>query len=684
MYVIICICVYNPTQDPAGIVALTEALGIKALIGVLQAHKADPLICEGVISSICPLLVSEEAAVLVGEEGGLPLLLELIRAHYQNLAVVEGDMVLLDSLASIKPNQAILLEAKLNTVALVEWGMSSYAQNAIIQECGTHLLETLSKAKNPKKKKRRKKGRVAEEKVQGMLGGAVTSNTELKTLNKMMQNEELALQMLEGGGLKTMASLLQPNTDQVMFYDAADAFMTMLDMNDPELNGALDPDLAGNLISLVTATDTYGVGMDLNNLCGAMDALATMDIGPEMLGALNENSPIEALLKVLNNSDDPELLAKAAQLLAHLCENEDTFAKLAESMDIRQLIQAMRRNIKLTTFLQWAVFILGKLAETDPELKSQIGIEGGIVVVCQIVEVYWELNELLANSLFCLSILASDCPANASFVASCKGVELLIATLDAYPTDSEVLGNAMNLLRLLAGSAENHRETIIRSSGCDSISDVILNNFNNIEVIRMCFRTLGTLATSASNVSAIIKAGGVQGLVAGMTEHTDHFSLINLAMKVLSIFAKTADPESMSILSQEGAVQAIVEAASTYVNNITLEATCFDCLFHMCKVSANIVMVIKQGGASTILQAMEALQYEEKLCGKAMKLLNKLTQSTANVGRLLEAGVTSAVLNVLQLHPENVKIRSFAILCIGRLANGTYLCSSSSSYIEHI
>ena len=80
-----------------------------------------------------------------------------------------------------------------------------------------------------------------------------------------------------GGGLQSMATLLQPETEQAMFYDAADAFMTMLDVNDQV---AVDPIYADNLISLVTATETYGVVMDSSNLAGAMDALATMELSP--------------------------------------------------------------------------------------------------------------------------------------------------------------------------------------------------------------------------------------------------------------------------------------------------------------------------------------------------------------------------------------------------------------------
>jgi hypothetical protein len=85
------------------------------------------------------------------------------------------------------------------------------------------------------------------------------------------------------------------------------------------------------------------------------------------------------------------------------------------------------------------------------------------------------------------------------------------------------------------------------------------------------FRTLGNLAYSASTISTIIKAGGVQGIVAGMTVHAEELDVIDIAIRVLTNLASDLDEDNMAIMAQEGAVQAIVEVAHKYAANLELE-----------------------------------------------------------------------------------------------------------------
>lgn len=56
-------------------------------------------------------------------------------------------------------------------------------------------------------------------------------------------------------------------------------------------------------------------------------------------------------------------------------------------VNIRELIGAMRRNMKNEEFLKYAVFLLGNLAQNE-QLSGVIGIEGGIQLILQIMELY--------------------------------------------------------------------------------------------------------------------------------------------------------------------------------------------------------------------------------------------------------------------------------------------------------
>ena len=138
----------------------------------------------------------------------------------------------------------------------------------------------------------------------------------------------------------------------------------------------------------------------------------------EMLGALNENSPVEALLQVLRASDDADLLNTAAKLLHHLCSNQETLSKLTQTLDlIRDVISSMRRNTKHTTFLYWTVLILGKMGEAAVEYKETINREGGIGVVCHVIEMHWKVKQLLTTALYTLNILAPEFQKHAGFVS---------------------------------------------------------------------------------------------------------------------------------------------------------------------------------------------------------------------------------------------------------------------------
>jgi hypothetical protein len=62
--------------------------------------------------------------------------------------------------------------------------------------------------------------------------------------------------------------------------------------------------------------------------------------------------------------------------------------------------------------------------------------------------------------------------------------------------------------------------------------------------------------------------GGVQGIVAGMTVHTEETDVIDIAVRVLTNMSSDIDAEHMTIMVQEGAVQAVVEVFNQYIDNL--------------------------------------------------------------------------------------------------------------------
>lgn len=63
-----------------------------------------------------------------------------------------------------------------------------------------------------------------------------------------------------------------------------------------------------------------------------------------------------------------QLLAQAARLLSKLSNNSDAALLLSKLANLRELIQALRRNMRNEDFLKYGVYLLGNLALND-ELK---------------------------------------------------------------------------------------------------------------------------------------------------------------------------------------------------------------------------------------------------------------------------------------------------------------------------
>lgn len=304
-----------------------------------------------------------------------------------------------------------------------------------------------------------------------------------------------------------------------------------------------------------------------------------------------------------------------------------------------------------------------------PSLQSQIGIEGGIQVILQIMDTY-PLNEGLVEACsFALAELSFGNEVNVSFIVACKGIQLLLNAMHQHPRSSDLLDHAVSVLCNLACQNNNNKDMILRLDGAQAIVDTVLNNFQALEFLQTSFRTLGNLAYDAKSVTAIIKAGGVQGLVAGMTVHNEDLEIIDVAIRVLSNLAQDATPENMATMAQEGAVQAIVEAAANYTDKLDIEIAALGCLCNLGRQLSNAAMIIKQGGTEATIQAMTALDFDPTLMAAAFRLLNILAHSQpVELDKMHEAGITAALVAGLKKQSTNRAVLANAMSAFALLS----------------
>jgi hypothetical protein len=674
--------------DEESINALVRAGAVDAILEAMRAHPNNPAILSSCMQALCRLLISEEIALSVGEKGGVPLFVKAMRQHYTTEPLCEVDMVLLDSLASLPENAKRLLEPALTSVELIKYIAAAYPQNTVLVEAAAKLVTALTGAtagegstttpilqmSDEAAHLKSASVEVLMDKLKGKGKGVKAGDLQalMATIEASAMNPDGARTMVEKGGLQALAAVMKQSKDnEAVFYAASAAFLALADNGGDGVIVALeDPLCIDALCDMMNAHEIFANPMSLNDLTKAIGCVAKLKMNGTNVNAMLKNAPLASLLKIFAQSDDPVLLAQAARLLGKLSNNEEAQAFLHKIVNIRELIAAMRRNIKNEEFLKYGAFLLGNLAQNET-VQGQIGIEGGVQLLLQIMEMYAKNAGLVENCVFALANLSYQNDVNCSFIVACRGIPAIIGAVNTHTKAEEMLDSSIVTLNNLCRNNDPNKVAIVKAGGAQAIVDTILNNFNAMDLLLTCFRTMGNLAFDSKTIDTIIKAGGVQGIVAGMTVHTEEADVIDIAVRVLTNMSADLDDENMAVLAQEGAVQAVVEVANQYTDNAEIEVSAMNCLFNLARTLENAKIMIYQGISKSCLKTMKTLEYAADVVDPTLRLLHSLTGCTNELERLLESGVTAGIVAAVNANKTDKAIIPSGFGAIGNMATNS-------------
>jgi len=80
------------------------------------------------------------------------------------------------------------------------------------------------------------------------------------------------------------------------------------------------------------------------------------------------------------------------------------------------------------------VYLLGNLAIND-HMKTQIAIEGGVLIIIKCMQTYPSNKTLIDSCCFALGRLSYRCEMNISLIAACGGIEALIDAMGNFRTE---------------------------------------------------------------------------------------------------------------------------------------------------------------------------------------------------------------------------------------------------------
>eukprot|EP00457_Paulinella_chromatophora_P000200 gb/GEZN01000200.1/.p1 GENE.gb/GEZN01000200.1/~~gb/GEZN01000200.1/.p1 ORF type:complete len:1836 (+),score=291.92 gb/GEZN01000200.1/:78-5585(+) len=687
---------FTDTGDEGHIQKIVDAGAIDAILEAMRKHPANTDVQKACMSALCSLLISETIANTIGEKGGIPLCIKPMRQHYKDQDLEEVDMVLCDSLASSDANKTMFLDKSLGTVDLVKWVAGKYQANNVIEEAAANLLASLTP---PEKKQDKhdmqsaglelKSERVqlnevsAKALVAQMLASAPGSEARTSILvhvNTLISGDSHdAKMLLTADPFPALSAIMKQDEDnEAIFHAASTAFLSLLELGGADTMQAVveNPIQMEVMCNIMKASEKFAKTFEIKNLQKAISAVCAKKLKPVTVKALLAGNPFHSLMNILSTSEDPQLLANSAKLLGKLSNDPDAIKQIIANANLRELINAMRRAITNEEFLKYGVFLLGNFANQAEALKSQIGIEGGIQLIMQIMEMYPDNADLIENCGFALAALSYHEAVNCSFITACKGIPILCATMRNFPESTDLLEHCVIVLTNLCHNNDPNKESIVQHDGPQVVVDVVLANFDCLDLVSACFRCLGNLCNNKHNIESVVKAGAVQGLVAGMTVHADELDIITIAVRVLSAMAAEFVPQNMVVMADEGAVQAVVEVLQNYPTKTELEIAATQCLINLAKYPPNAAMIVKQGGVEASMEAAKQSRYDPKIVLKTVRLNLALTAAKDDLALMIRAGCVPGTMAILKAHGKARPVVGSGLLLIGKL------CYSSEAAVK--
>ena len=659
------------SSQPAAVPSFLSMDSIAAILEIIKVHSAQPDILTLAMQCLAHLLVNDEAAEEVGQLNGCALLVKAMREHYTQEGLCEIDMILLDSLSSHPTNVEQLLEPDLATVELVKWVANKYAKNQTLVDAGHRLLSAL----DVKKEGTEALLELSFDSTQCdlILSRLRNPNIDqqdalslLNSLAALVNTAEKADVLAVKGGVSLLAGCVNRSVkDERMWAASVGAMLRVCEYAGEGVVGELSKaEVVQAMVGVVNSERLgFATKVSVGDLTAAVTCMGRMKMKDGVVQQILQHNPLPTLLSHIYSSNDPALLPASTRLISKLTNHDDASTHIARITNLRELIQAMRKQAQergalAEDFLKYGVYLLGNLAANDERVKEEVGIEGGIQVIIFIMNIA-QLKAKAAFIEYCTLALANlslQSPNNAAFIVASKGVQLLLQLIALHVRAEELLDNAICVLCNVCYRNDSNKELIIQLDGAPTLVSAALANFSAVSVLLSTFRTLGNLAYNAASTVAIIGAGAVQGLVAGMSIHGGSVELILLCLRVLTNLSSEYCEANMRVMKEEGAVQAVVEVCHLHAGKEkeaeVVNATLL-CLCNLGRYYPNAALIVLQGLCTDLHLAITTHIANATLVTSASRLLNILAHThPTDLDRILDAAAPAAIYTALTAHPR--------------------------------
>lgn len=670
-------------SDDSGAQKMVDAQGLSVLIDALYYHIKNEAIAVLGLEVLMDTIISEDVALKIVAIDGVETLLQMLRVHYKDDGVCEKTCLILESLVSVESNAIKMREPELKMVETLEWLISELPDNPNVKEPAENVLAILKVSTQ-----KEQTNAMTEEQAVGIVESFIQMDDDgIDKLSVLLENTSNVKLFLCKGILRVIATKLEyciQQQNRGLLKYTIQVFNTIVEIaNETDVLENLEPaDLMVIFYRVVAPTSTFA--LDAEDMASVMVWVAKVSIAEENLPVLLEEARLKFLVHTMFGSENSVLRASTCRLLGKVSAEEDGVEILTKFVDSGSLVATLLRNIADADFQKYAMFLVSNLADLDG-IKQKLALAGGIQAILEVIKTHMEVAGVVENAFNALANLSFESQINSTFIVASEGIPPILQLLEKHVDEEDLLESGVCILCNVCHENNNNKDLTIKLNAPSIIVETILNNFDSVDLLSTCFRTLGNLAYDEASSAEVMKAGTVQGLVAGLTVHGDNDDLVDIGIRVLTNLAVGMSMDHQTIMAEEGAVQAVVEMCNSKTDIREVEISALVCLANLARADFNAHMIILQGGVNATISAMSAFNDDHEIVVNGLSVLGSLAKCTDYIDVVFEAGVPQFLVSIFKQHTNNRDIHMSCLECVKSIcfnAQSAYTVGSQEGVLE--
>eukprot|EP00474_Spongospora_subterranea_P010807 CRZ11265.1 hypothetical protein [Spongospora subterranea] len=442
--------------------------------------------------------------------------------------------------------------------------------------------------------------------------------------------------------------------------------------------------LANSILKRIRVADLPIVeAISFNESQEAVEQLCNDVIEAKDSSLSSELTALQRLLQALNRfPEDVDLSVAIATGIWRLINAQFTNEKKSawRGAGIVAIIRALYVHINSASVLLWLTRILSILSE-DEQLKSLIGIHGGIPAIFNVARAYFahfsQTEELFQSCIETVALVAYRNPANIAEVVKEGGIALVISVLDQNSSPGLAISALVALTNI--SYMNNANKVLIVEQGGGRVAAQALDRPDfaaDTVALQVAMKYVATLAAVPDNADRLINDNVVKLIGNIIKKHFDNVQLSEQASQTVQNLSGCNAKSKDAIVRQKG-VQIMLSLWEKYTGHPAIILAVLNFLHKICSVNQNSAipaLICKLGGLDLLLKQVEILLSQDaETSSLAISLLADLSFNEQICNIMIDRSIPTKAIKSGEEHDLDFVVVKSVLNLISVIANSSEL-----------